>query len=98
MRWERMENNNYLSAKRYADLTMELLEKHQIPPSPINYSVFFLYTNGSNPLLNQQINLQLKQNNWRLLKRLHLGFRLKAERQKHNTYAQLIDFYDVNYS
>ena len=53
--------NKFLSAKRYAVLTNELLEKYQIPPTPINYSVFFLYSNGSNPLLNQQINIQIKQ-------------------------------------
>lgn len=58
----KMENNNFNAAKRYAELTMELLNKHNIPPTPINYSVFFLYTNGSNPQLNQQINLQIKQN------------------------------------
>lgn len=57
-----MENNKFNTAKRYADLTMELLLKHNIPPTPINYSVFFLYTNGSNPKLNQQINLQIKHN------------------------------------
>ncbi|MGJ8693511.1 MAG: GGDEF domain-containing protein [Thalassotalea sp.] len=57
-----MENDKFLSAKRYAEITMELLTKHAIPPTPINYSVFFLYTNGSQPLLNQQINLQIKQN------------------------------------
>lgn len=58
-----MDNNNkFQSAKRYADLTLELLTKYTIPPTPINYSVLFLYTNGSNPKLNQQINLQIKQN------------------------------------
>lgn len=55
-------DNQFESAKRYADLAIEFLNKHNIPPTPINYSVFFLYTNGSNPLLNQEINLQLKQN------------------------------------
>ena len=58
-----MDNNSkFLSAKRYADLTIELLTKHNIPPTPVNYSVFFLYTNGSSPKLNQQINLQIKHN------------------------------------
>ena len=53
-------NNKFQSAKRYADLTFELLTKYTIPPTPVNYSVLFLYTNGSNPQLNQQINLQLR--------------------------------------
>lgn len=56
-----MSTTNFTSVKRYADLTLELLAKHDISPTPINYSVFFLYSNGGTPELNQKINLQIKQ-------------------------------------
>lgn len=54
-------HNKFQFAKNYADLTMTLLQRYNIPPTPINYSVFYLYTNGSNPKLNEQIDLQIKE-------------------------------------
>lgn len=53
---------SYQSTKKYADLANELLLKHSIPPTPINYSVFFVYVGGTSPELNKSINLQLKDN------------------------------------
>lgn len=53
---------SYQSTKKYADLANELLLKHSIPPTPINYSVFFVYVSGTTPELNKSINLQLKEN------------------------------------
>lgn len=49
----------YLSETRYAKLTIELLTKHEMPPTPMNYSVFYLYVTENNLELNQKINLQL---------------------------------------
>lgn len=51
---------SYQSTKKYADLANKLLLKHSIPPTPINYSVFFVYVSGTTPELNKNINLQLK--------------------------------------
>lgn len=57
-----MSNESYASAKKYADLANQLLVKHAIPPTPINYSVLFVFVNGTKPELNKLINLQLKEN------------------------------------
>lgn len=57
-----MKNQNYQLAKKYALLTNELLEKHQLSPLPINYSVFFIYVNAKNLVLTKQLNTLIKNN------------------------------------
>lgn len=48
---------NYNIAVKYATLANALLEKHQLAPTPINYSVFFIYVNGDTPELNTQFDI-----------------------------------------
>ncbi len=57
-----MKNQNYQVAKKHALLTNELLEKHQLSPLPINYSVFFIYVNAKNLVLTKQLNTLIKNN------------------------------------
>lgn len=57
-----MKNQNYQITKKHAQLTNELLEKHQLSPLPINYSVFFIYINNKNLILNKQLNALIENN------------------------------------
>lgn len=57
-----MKHQNYQVTKKYAKLTNELLEEHQLSPTPTNYSVFFIYINATNPKLTGQIDLLIKEN------------------------------------
>lgn len=57
-----MKHQNYQVTKKYASLTNELLDKHQLSPTPTNYAVFFIYINATNPILTEQVNL-LESNN-----------------------------------
>ena len=57
-----MKSQNYQITKKYAQLTNELLEQHQLSPLPINYSVFFIYVNGKNLVLTNQLNALIKNN------------------------------------
>ncbi len=54
-------NDKFHFAKKYADLAMELLQRYDIPPTPINYSVFYLHANGSNPELSKQLTNKIKK-------------------------------------
>jgi len=55
-------NQNYQVAMKYAQLTNELLEKHILAPTPVNYSVFFIYVNGKTPNLNKEFDKLVESN------------------------------------
>lgn len=57
-----MKEHNYQVAKDNASLTNQLLEKYELPPNPINYSVFFVYINKSIPILIKKLDLLIKNN------------------------------------
>jgi len=48
-------NQTYQIARKHAQLTNELLSTHRLAPTPVNYSVFFIYIKGSIPVLTQQL-------------------------------------------
>lgn len=58
-----MKYQNYQATKKYAQLTNELLEKFQLSPTPINYSVFYIYVNATNIILTKQLNNLIDRNN-----------------------------------
>jgi diguanylate cyclase len=55
-------NQHHKVAIKYAQLTNELLEKHTLAPTPVNYSVFFIYVNGKTPDLNAEFELLVASN------------------------------------
>lgn len=55
-------DQNFKVAVKHAQLTNELLNKHQLAPTPINYSVFFVYVKGSNSTLTKQLELLVESN------------------------------------
>lgn len=60
---KQVKHQNYQVIKKYATLTNELLDKYQLSLLPTNYSVFFIYVNATNPVLTEQINLLIENNN-----------------------------------
>ncbi len=58
-----MKYQNYQATKKCAQLTNELLEKFQLSPTPINYSVFYIYVNAINIILTKQLNNLIDSNN-----------------------------------
>lgn len=57
-----MKHQNYQITKKYAQLTNELLDKYLLSPTPINYSVFFIYINATNIILTKQLNTLIENN------------------------------------
>lgn len=54
------QNNKII--KKHAQLANQLLDKHSLPPTPINYSVFFIYVSGTNPTLKNHFDLLFENN------------------------------------
>ncbi|MEO9508046.1 MAG: GGDEF domain-containing protein [Nonlabens ulvanivorans] len=47
---------------KHARLTNALLNQHQLAPTPINYSVFFIYIKGTTPALTQEVESLIESN------------------------------------
>ena len=54
-------NDNFQSVSAYSEQVHDFLSLHLIAPSPVNYSVIYLYITKENPQLNAAIDLQLKK-------------------------------------
>lgn len=52
-----MKHHSYQITKKYATQTNTLLEEYHLSPSPINYSVVFIYANNTNVALTEKMNL-----------------------------------------
>ncbi len=55
--------DDYKSAAKYSELTLEFLTQHHLAPSPINYSVIYLLVSERHPQLKTDINVQLANKN-----------------------------------
>lgn len=53
--------HNYQVSSNFSELTHDFLSSHSIPPTPVNYSVIYLYISNENKLLSAAIDKQLKQ-------------------------------------
>lgn len=53
--------HNYQVSSNFSELTHDFLSSHSIAPTPVNYSVIYLYISNENELLNAAIDKQLKQ-------------------------------------
>lgn len=51
--------DNFDEATKFSQATTEFLETHQIPPSPINYSVIYLYSSKRNDSLTAELDKHL---------------------------------------
>ena len=51
--------DSYQHASKYSDLAHEFLTRHQIAPSPVNYSVIYLYVSNRSPEVNAEIDKRL---------------------------------------
>jgi len=55
-------DGNYQVTSNFSELTHDFLSSHLIPPTPVNYSVIYLYISNENDLLTAAIDKKLNQN------------------------------------
>ena len=55
-------SDNYKASSEYGEQTQNFLSTHLISPTPVNYSVIYLYITKQNPKLNLVLDQQLKKN------------------------------------
>lgn len=55
-----LEKHNYQTTKKYARLANNLLDEHKLSPSPINYSILYLYCSKTYSKLTIQVDLLLQ--------------------------------------
>jgi len=55
-------DNNYQVSSNFSELTHDFLSNHLIAPTPVNYSVIYLYISNENELLTAAIDKKLKKN------------------------------------
>lgn len=53
--------HNYQVSTNFSELTQDFLSSHSMAPTPVNYSVIYLYISNENKLLSAAIDKQLKQ-------------------------------------
>jgi diguanylate cyclase len=54
-----LENDEAAKAAEYLRLTMAKLNQYQLPFTPVNYGLFYIYVSGKNTSLNKKIDLHL---------------------------------------
>ncbi len=54
-----LEDEEPAKAAEYLRLAMMMLQKHQLPATPLNYALFYIYVSGKNITLNAQIDVLL---------------------------------------
>ena len=55
-------DDNYQVTSNFSELTHDFLSSHSIAPTPVNYSVIYLYISDENELLSASIDKKLQQN------------------------------------
>lgn len=54
-----LSHDNFQAASQYSKITHTFLNKYEIPPTPVNYSVIYLYTSNLNAELKKEIDRQI---------------------------------------